>query len=88
MPVSRFNEMLAAAMRSDARIEIPPYRPLCASCGDYGYTGCPEARLENGVGDFLAIALSKGVACSCAAGRRFAEAQVRWFEEREGEGEE
>jgi hypothetical protein len=58
--------------------------PLCPICKGYGYTGAPEAHLpaDHPVypgGDFIWIALSRGVACSCSVGAQFSQQQAEYF---------
>lgn len=53
--------------------------PVCPRCENRGYTNCPQARAPGG-GDYIAIALRSGTACSCPIGAEFAKNQMIWME--------
>jgi hypothetical protein len=55
--------------------------PKCPLCDNHGFTGCPEAVMHDGSGSLWAVAVCKGIACTCPAGRDFADFQLQWLDE-------
>jgi len=53
--------------------------PLCRLCEGRGYTGCNAAHARGG-GCYIAVAFRAGIACSCPAGREFAQMQRKWID--------
>ena len=77
------NKLDIAAGRGPVNPPLKPKMPLCPICRGQGFTGCPEAIAPSDHpvypgGTFMAVALARGVACSCPAGAEFAGWQMGW----------
>lgn len=52
--------------------------PQCDMCGQFGFTGCDEAKLEDGR-VYMALAWMYGTPCTCASGVWFRRSQNEWL---------